>query len=87
MKLVFSVTCIAKHFFFFFFKIDFENQDLDVNPDIEELLAKVHCSIKSMNPDELTCSLLYLNKLGISLQHNTLQEIISECLLILNQKG
>lgn len=40
-----------------------------------------------MNPDELTCSLLYLNKLGISLQHNTLQEIISECLLILNQKG
>lgn len=62
-------------------------QGLDDNTDIKELLVKVHSGIKLMNPDELTCSLLYLNKLGISLQHHTLQSIISECLLILNQKG
>lgn len=79
----------SHNIFFFFFKTDYENcsQDLDVNPDMEHFLEKVHSSIKSMNPDELTCSLLYLNKLGISLQHHTLQEIISECLFILNQEG
>jgi len=49
------------------------------HPDFDSLLRSVGNNINGLNPDALTCVLLYLGKMGVMLNHPVMQKLLEKC--------
>lgn len=52
---------------------------VNAHEDFEKLMRLVEEKFKDFSLDALTCSLLYLNRMGVKLKTNTMQHMIARC--------
>lgn len=47
---------------------------------MKQLLERINNVYKEMTDDEITCTLLYLTKMGISLSYHTMNNLLDDCM-------
>lgn len=60
---------------------------LSLPTEFQKIIDKILRVKASMSPDELTCCLLYLNKLGFGIKEDHMQELLKECLNRINNEN